>query len=100
MIHLFECFDMDKLKEKCKAAGFPFTVDSNANKNQGESFDMGQGAGRFSYIEDPDGTLVEFVETHKVPIVKKIGLFIDLRKRNPEKPLPDFLLKLLDIGRD
>ncbi len=98
-IHLcFDVLNMDALKEKCKKAGFAFTVDSNAGKSK--SFDMGQGAGRFAYIEDPDGTLVEFVETHKVPILKKIGWFIDLRKRNPEKPLPDFLLKLLDLGRD
>ena len=31
---------------------------------------MGDAAGQFAYIEDPDGTLIEFVETHKVPLVK------------------------------
>ena len=45
------------------------------------SFDMGEAAGRFSYIEDPYGTLIEFVETHKVPIIKKIGWYINLKKR-------------------
>ena len=81
-IHL--CFDvqgMDSLKKECEAAGFPFTVDS-AN-----SFDMGEAAGRFTYIEDPDGALIEFVETHKVPIAKKFGLFIDMTKRDPKKSL-------------
>ena len=45
--------------------GYSLTVDSN------ESFDMGDAAGRFSYIEDPDGTLIEFVETHKLPYREK-----------------------------
>ena len=40
----------------------------------------------FTYIEDPDGTLIEFVETHKVPIAKKFGLFVDMIKRDPENP--------------
>jgi hypothetical protein len=64
------------------------------------SFDMGEAAGYFSYIEDPDGTLIEFVETHKIPILKKIGWYLDLRKRsNPEKPLPRWMLKTLGLGR-
>lgn len=93
-IHL--CFDivgMDALKEECEAFGSPFTVDS-AN-----SFDMGEAAGHFSYIEDPDGTLIEFVETHKIPIMKKIGWYLDLRKRDPLKPLPKWLLKSLGFNR-
>jgi len=93
-IHL--CFDVvnaDKLKNDCESMGYPFTVDT------GSSFDMGAAAGRFSYIEDNDGTLIEFVETFKVPVMKKLGIFFDLRKRNPEKPLPDFLIKLLGINK-
>lgn len=93
-IHL--CFDiagMDLLRKECAESGHPFTVDS-AN-----SFDMGDAAGHFTYIEDPDGTLIEFVETHKVPILKKFGLFINLKKRNPLKPLPDWLVKSMRIHR-
>jgi len=93
-IHL--CFDvngMDDLKDRCKEGGHPFTVDS------GTSFDMGEAAGRFSYIEDPDGTLIEFVETHRIPIMKSIGWYLDLRKRKTKNPLPDFLVKLLALGR-
>ncbi len=93
-IHL--CFDikgMDELEKECEAAGFPFTVNS---KN---SFDMGQAAGQFSYIEDPDGTLIEFVETHKLPILKKLGLYLDLRKKDREKPLPNWILKALRFNR-
>ncbi len=93
-IHL--CFDingMDELKNVCESKGFPFTVDS-AN-----SFDMGEAAGRFSYIEDPDGYLIEFVETHKVPVMKKIGWYINLKKRDPKKPLPDWMLKAMHLTR-
>ena len=54
---------------------------------------------RFAYIEDPDGTLIEFVETHKIPIMKKWNWYLDLTKRNPEKRLPGWMLKALGFGR-
>jgi catechol 2,3-dioxygenase-like lactoylglutathione lyase family enzyme len=94
-IHL--CFDitgMTELKAAAAAQGHPFTVDSSG------SFDMGEAAGYFAYVEDPDGTLIEFVETHKIPIVKKIGWYLDLRRRrDPARPLPNLLLKALGLGR-
>jgi catechol 2,3-dioxygenase-like lactoylglutathione lyase family enzyme len=94
-IHL--CFDMmgmAEMKKFCAERGHPFTVDSSG------SFDMGEAAGYFSYIEDPDGTLIEFVETHKIPILKKFGWYLDLRKRrNPENPLPRWMLKTLGLSR-
>ena len=93
-IHL--CFDvkrMDQMKSKCEDGGYNFTVDS------AESFDMGEAAGHFSYIEDPDGTLIEFVQTYKVPIVKKIGLFLNLQNRDPEKTLPNWMLKALLLNK-
>jgi catechol 2,3-dioxygenase-like lactoylglutathione lyase family enzyme len=93
-IHM--CFDirgMQYLREECNKKGFPFTVDA------GESFDMGEASGAFSYTEDPDGSLIEFVETHKIPILKKIGVYLNLRNRKPEKPLPRWLLKALSFNR-
>lgn len=96
------CFDirnMDALGKYCAAKGHPFTVDTTQKFKDGDSFDMGDAAGQFAYIEDPDGTLIEFVETHKVPIVKKLGLAINLKNRNPEKALPKFLLKALKVMR-
>lgn len=98
-IHL--CYDikgMDELKDYCSAKGFPFTVDSKES-HDGESFDMGEAAGHFAYLEDPDGTLIEFVETHKVPILKKLGWYLDLRKRDPQKSLPSWILKTLRFSR-
>jgi catechol 2,3-dioxygenase-like lactoylglutathione lyase family enzyme len=99
-IHL--CFDvsnMEALKLACSSKGFPFTVDSSVKHNETNSFDMGEAAGHFSYIEDPDGNLIEFVETHKIPLIKKLGINLNLRKRNPEKPLPTWMLKFLRFGR-
>ncbi len=93
-IHL--CFDvrnMNELENACKEKGFPFTVDSM------NTFDMGEASGRFSYIEDPDGTLIEFVEAHKMPIMKKWGWYLNLKDRDPEKPLPGWMLKALSFSR-
>ena len=93
-IHI--CFDiigMDELKKECEEFGHPFTVDS-AN-----SFDMGEAAGHFSYIEDPDGALIEFVETHKIPILKKLGWYLNLQKRGQTKPLSNLFFKILAATR-
>lgn len=90
------CFDIvgrEEFKTFCSEKGHPFTVDSGAD------FEMGEAAGSFSYIEDPDGTLIELVETYKVPILKKFGWYLNLRKRNPEKPLPDWMLKSMRFNR-
>jgi catechol 2,3-dioxygenase-like lactoylglutathione lyase family enzyme len=94
------CFDirgMDELKSYCLSRDYPFTVDSKESF-EGNSFDMGTAAGHFSYIEDPDGTLIEFVESHRLPVLKKIGWYIDLRKR-AFKPLPNWILKSLRFSR-
>lgn len=91
------CFDVTGMRELgkfCAEKGHPFTVDSCPS---GEVFDMGDASGHFTYIEDPDGTLIEFVETHKIPIAKKLGLVIDMKKRKPGKPLPKFLFKLMGL---
>jgi catechol 2,3-dioxygenase-like lactoylglutathione lyase family enzyme len=93
-IHL--CFDtigIDRLKTEVESKGFPFTVDS------AESFDMGEAAGRFAYISDPDGTPIEFVETHKLPIIKKLGWYMNLEGRDPHKSLPRWMINTLKWKR-
>lgn len=93
-IHVcFDTLDMDSLKQKCTENGFPFTVDSN------NTFDMGEAGGRFTYLEDPDGTLIEFVETHRVPIMKKIGWYLNLKDRKTKKPLPDWMVSTMGWGK-
>ncbi len=99
-IHL--CYDisgMQELKKECESKGFPFTVDSSVKHNDDNSFDMGEAAGHFAYIEDPDGTLIEFVETHRVPILKKFGWYLNMRKRDPRKPLPKWMLSALAMNK-
>ncbi len=91
------CFDvtnMPALGEFCAKHGHPFTVDSCP---AGEVFDMGEASGHFTYIEDPDGTLIEFVETHKIPIVKKLNWYLDMRKRDREKQLPKIMFALMAL---
>jgi catechol 2,3-dioxygenase-like lactoylglutathione lyase family enzyme len=98
-IHLcYDIFDMDELKKFCISKGFPFVVDSK-HTNNGESFDMGEAAGHFAYVQDPDGTLIEFVESHKLPVLKKMNWYINLKKRNSYKPLPVWILKMLRFSR-
>ena len=91
-IHL--CFDvrhMDAVKEQTEAMGHPFVCDSGAD------FGMGDANGHFTYVEDPDGTLIEFVETYKIPIAKKFGLYLNLANKDDRKPLG--ILKLLRFAK-
>ena len=90
------CYDINGMEEHeqlCFDTGYPLTVNSR------NSFDMGNAAGHFAYNEDPDGTLIEYVETHKVPVVKKLGLYLNLKNRKPEKQLPDWMIRCLSFSR-
>ncbi len=81
------------LKKQAAQNGYSFTVDSI------DSFGMEGASGRFCYIEDPDGTLIELVETHKVAVFKKWGIYLNLKKRGIEKPLPDWMIRLLSLNK-
>ena len=93
-IHI--CFDirnMEAVRECAKSLGHDFVCDS------GVDFDMGEANGHFTYVEDPDGALIEFVETFKVPILKKFGIYLHLENKDPKKPLPRFMTKALRFMR-
>lgn len=93
-IHL--CFDvrnMDKIREASEALGHKFVCDG------GRDFAMGDANGHFTYIEDPDGTLIEFVETFKIPVMKKWGIFLNLADKSDTKPLPRWMTKALRFMR-
>lgn len=95
-IHL--CFDvvgMDDLKKECADKGHPMTVDSNPDPNEAV-FEMGKAGGRFTYIEDPDGGLIEFVETKKLPIIEKLGWYMPIKGT---KRLPNWMINTLAWGR-
>jgi len=93
-IHI--CYDVCSMRAHqniCADNGHPLTVNSS------DSFEMGAASGQFAYNEDPDGTLIEYVETHKVPILKKLGWYLDLRKRKNIKPLPDWMIKCMSFSK-
>lgn len=93
-IHLcFDVVNMDALKQLLQQDGYPFTVDSAA------SFAMQDTSGRFCYVEDPDGTLIELVQTHRVPVLKKIGWYINLTNRKSNKPLPNWMVAMLGLNK-
>ncbi len=84
---------MKKLGENLAAQGFPFRCDSN------DALSMGQTKVHCTYIDDKDGTLIELIEVYKVPIVEKWGIFLNVEKRDPLKPLPNFMLNALRFSR-
>lgn len=94
-IHLgFDVKGMNQIEKECSEQGFPFTCDSKNALKMGNNTEV-----HCTYIEDPDGTLIELIEVYKIPILKKIGLFLNVEKRDPQKPLPQWLLKALKFGR-
>jgi catechol 2,3-dioxygenase-like lactoylglutathione lyase family enzyme len=93
-IHI--CFDINGMQDfakNCDEQQYPFTVNSISG------FNMGKASGHFAYNEDPDGTLIEYVETHKVPIVKKLGIYYTIKKGKGYKNLPVWFIKLFKFAR-
>ncbi|MEG1497930.1 MAG: VOC family protein [Bacteroidales bacterium] len=89
------CYDiryMESLREMGSKLNYPFTVYSLTINSD---FDMGDAAGHFAYNEDPSGTLIEYVETWKIPVLKKFGVYLNLKLFNTKKPLPDWLIACL-----
>lgn len=92
-MHLcLDVIDMDGLKKMAGHEGYSFSVDSE------NSFQMQDAAGRFCYIEDPDNTLIELVETHKLPIFRKLNWYLNLKDRG-QKPLPSWMINLLGFNK-
>lgn len=89
----FDVKGMSALGKDLAAAGYGFTCDSN------DALSMGQTKVHCTYIHDDDRTLIEMIEVYKVPIIEKWGVFLNVEKRDPLKPLPDFMLKALRFSR-
>lgn len=93
-IHVcFDVLNMDGLKQTMEQNGYPFTVDSAG------SYAMENASGRFCYVEDPDGTLIELVQTDRVPVIKKLGWYIHLSNRTHQKPLPNWQVSMLGLNK-
>ena len=93
-IHVcFDALDLNSLLAKCEKNGFPCEVKSS------DAFEMGNTNGNWAYIEDPDGTLIEFVEPVKVPLIKALNWNINLRNRKKAKVLPKWIVNCLSFKR-
>lgn len=90
----FDVRGMKSLGKHLEEKGFGFTCDTQ------DTLDMG-GTTRVhcTYIDDPDGILLEMIEVYKIPIIEKLGVFLNVESRDPLKPLPDFMLKALRFSR-
>ena len=93
-VHLgFDVRNMEALG-KAFAAGHGFTCDTKDVLSMGESTKV-----HCTYCEDPDGTLIEMIEVYKIPIIEKLGIYLNVEKRKPSQPLPDLMLKALKFTR-
>ncbi len=94
-VHLgFDVRGMGELGKELDKAGFGFTCDTKNVLSMGDSTKV-----HCTYIEDPDGTLIELIEVYKIPIIEKLGIFLNVEKRDPSKPLPNIMLKALKFSR-
>ncbi len=85
--------EMGALRTHLTAQGFPFRCDSN------DAIGMGKTRVHCTYIDDADETWIELIEVHRVPIVEKWGLFLNVQKRAPEAPMPRWMLHALRFSR-
>ncbi len=94
-IHLgFDIRNMAALGKRLADVGRGFTCDTKNVLSMGDSTKV-----HCTYTEDPDGTLIELIEVYKMPIIEKFGIYLNVEKRPPSRPLPDMMLKALRFMR-
>lgn len=89
----FDVRGMGALGKALDAKGFGFRCDT------ADAIGMGETKVHCTYIDDPDECWLEMIEVHKVPIIEKWGLFLDVQKRGADEPLPRWMLKALRFSR-
>ena len=89
----FDVRGMESLGSALESKGFPFRCDT------ADAIGMGETKVHCTYIDDPDECWLEMIEVHKVPIIEKWGLFLDVQKRGQDEPLPRWMLKFLRFSR-
>lgn len=90
-VHLaFDVRNMKGLGKKLEEVGHGFTCDTNDALSMGDSTKV-----HCTYAEDPDGTLIEFIEVYKIPIIEKLGIYMNVEHRPPSQPYPAYLLKAM-----
>jgi catechol 2,3-dioxygenase-like lactoylglutathione lyase family enzyme len=89
----FDVRGMKALGTDLATRGVPFRCDT------ADAIGMGETKVHCTYIDDPDECWLEMIEVHKVPIIEKWGLFLDVQKRGQDEPLPRWMLKSLRFSR-
>lgn len=89
----FDVRGMEALGTDLAKRGVPFRCDT------ADAIGMGETKVHCTYIDDPDECWLEMIEVHKVPIIEKWGLFLDVQKRGQDEPLPRWMLKSLRFSR-
>jgi catechol 2,3-dioxygenase-like lactoylglutathione lyase family enzyme len=94
-VHLgFDVRNMAAIGEKLATVGHGFTCDTKDVLSMGESTKV-----HCTYCEDPDGTLIEMIEVYKIPILEKLGVYLNVEKTAHSKPLPKLMLKALNFTK-
>ena len=94
-VHLgFDVRGMNDLGKSLENKGFGFTCDTKNVLSMGDNTKV-----HCTYIEDPDGTLIELIEVYKIPIIERFNINLNVEKRPANKPLPDIMLKALRFAR-
>ncbi|MDA1335560.1 MAG: VOC family protein [Bacteroidetes bacterium] len=89
----FDVRGMNELGKALDAKHFGFRCDT------ADAIGMGETKVHCTYIDDPDECWLEMIEVHKVPIIEKWGLFLNVQKRGADEPLPRWMLKALRFSR-
>lgn len=96
-IHVgFDVVNMEEFMTLCESKGYRFSVDSAVENNL---LGTGDASAHFTCLEDPDGTVIEFVETFKLPVVGKLNMFVDLMKRDRTQPLSRTFFHMMKLNR-
>ena len=90
----FDVRGMNELGKVLDEKGFGFRCDTNDALSMGDHTSV-----HCTYIDDPDECWLELIEVHKIPILEKLGLFLNVTKRDPQQPLPKWMLKALKFNR-
>lgn len=90
----FDIRGMESLGKELDKKGFGFRCDTNNALSMGDHTSV-----HCTYIDDPDECWIELIEVHKIPILEKLGLFLNVQKREPSKPLPKWMLYALKFNR-
>ena len=90
----FDVRGMKELGVQLEKDGFGFRCDTDDTLSMGDHTSV-----HCTYIDDPDECWIELIEVHKIPIIEKLGIFMDVQKRKPSKPLPKWMLHALRFNR-